>query len=99
MGQPENKVEKKLCNEIKSIGGRAYKFISPGNNGVPDRIIYLPNGAVIFAELKSPKGVLSKQQEFRIKEMRHMGQTVVILHSVPEVETFLSAISKEMESK
>lgn len=99
MGQPENKVEKKLCDGIKSIGGKAYKFVSPGNNGVPDRIICLPNGTVIFAELKSPKGVLSKQQELRIKELRRMGQTVVILHSIPEVETFLSAIRKEMESK
>ncbi|WP_440300175.1 VRR-NUC domain-containing protein [Huintestinicola butyrica] len=96
MGQPENKVEKKLCDGVKSIGGRAYKFVSPGSNGVPDRIICLPNGTVIFAELKSPKGALSKQQAFRIKELRYMKQTVVILRSVSEVEAFLGVIGKEL---
>ena len=96
MGAAENKVEAKLCDGIKALGGKAYKFISPGHNGVPDRIICLPNGRVIFSELKSPKGVLSKQQKYRIAELRRMGQRVEVMTSTAEVDTFLQNIREEM---
>ena len=38
----EKDIEKILVNEVKKLGGRAYKWVSPGNDGVPDRIVILP---------------------------------------------------------
>ena len=47
----ESKIEKELRIQVKTIGGKAYKFSSPGNNGVPDRIV-IYNGHCYFVELK-----------------------------------------------
>lgn len=96
MGKPESKIEKKLCDGIKALGGRAYKFVSPGISGVPDRIVCLPNGTVVFAELKSQRGVLSKQQLHRIEELRRMKHRVYVLNSEEKVGQFLSEIGKEL---
>lgn len=99
MGKPESRIEKKLCNGIKALGGRAYKFVSPGTGGVPDRIVCLPNGAVVFAELKSQRGVLSKQQIHRIEELRRMKQRIYVLDSEEKVGQFLSEIGKEVSNE
>ena len=50
----ENTIEAYLRDQVKAIGGKAYKFVSPGNNGVPDRLVCLPGGRGIFVELKAP---------------------------------------------
>lgn len=92
MGKPEARVEIRLRDGAKAIGGKAYKFVSPGNNGVPDRIVCLPDGRVIFVELKSTTGVLSKKQANRIAELRRMNQKVFILNSVEAVNNFLEEI-------
>ena len=47
----EKFIEQKLRNAVKLRGGAALKFVSPGVNGVPDRIILMPGGCVAFAEL------------------------------------------------
>jgi len=52
----EKEIEKKLGDIVKSHGGLCLKWVCPGWRGVPDRIILLPGGRVIFAELKRPKG-------------------------------------------
>lgn len=96
MGKPENRVEKKLCDGVKALGGRAYKFVSPGSSGVPDRVICLPDGRTIFAELKAPGRVLTKQQEHRVGELCRMRQKVLVLRSVHEVEAFLTKIREEL---
>lgn len=51
----EKDIEKFLNDNIKKLGGRSYKFVSPGNSGVPDRIIFLPGGRIYFVELKTKK--------------------------------------------
>jgi len=52
----EKEIEKKLCAQIRFLGGYCLKWVSPNTGGVPDRIIVLPGGRVAFAELKRPKG-------------------------------------------
>lgn len=96
MGKQESRIEKRLCDGIKAIGGKAYKLVSPGNNGMPDRLVCLQGGRVVFVELKSPKGVISNLQAFRIAELRRIGQSVVILRSAEDVEEFLAKIRGEI---
>jgi len=50
----ERDIEAYLRDQIKRLGGIAYKFVSPGNAGVPDRLVLLPGAGVVFVELKAP---------------------------------------------
>lgn len=59
----EKEIEAKLVNIVKRHGGLCLKWVCPGWAGVPDRIVLLPGGRVIFVELKRPKGgVVSSRQ-------------------------------------
>lgn len=74
----ESAFEKKLCDYIKSLGGKAYKWVSPGTRGVPDRIAILPGGKVIFIEVKRPgmSDGLSIRQKKVIAALDGFGCTV-----------------------
>lgn len=50
----ESGLERGLVETVKKMGGKAYKWVSPGEIGVPDRIVILPGGKIIFVELKRP---------------------------------------------
>lgn len=78
----EKEIEKILTTEVKKLGGKAYKFISPGNNGVPDRIVIFPGKPPVFVELKTDKGVLSSLQSVQIEKLRNLGQYVEVVKGV-----------------
>lgn len=84
----EKDIEKLFTAEIKKAGGKAYKFISPGNDGVPDRIVMLPDGRIVFVELKTDTGKLSRLQELQCRQIAELGQTVRVLHGLAEVRDF-----------
>ena len=84
----EKDIEKIFTAEIKRAGGKAYKFTSPGNDGVPDRIVMLPGGQIVFVELKTDTGKLSKLQELQRRRIAELGQTVRVLHGLAEVRDF-----------
>jgi len=50
----ERDIEKALVARVKDLGGLCEKFVSPGRRSVPDRIVTLPGGRIIFVELKAP---------------------------------------------
>jgi len=85
----ERDIEKILVNEVKKLGGRAYKWVSPGNDGVPDRIVILPGLRPIFVELKTETGRLSAIQNVQIDRLRKMKQNVKILYGESQVRDFL----------
>lgn len=74
--ESEKVTESYLRNEIKKLGGTAYKFVSPGNAGVPDRMICLPGGRVLFAELKSEGKKSTPKQRQQQDKLRVLGFTV-----------------------
>ncbi|MBC8954889.1 VRR-NUC domain-containing protein [Xenorhabdus sp. PB62.4] len=87
----EDVIERHLVNEVKKAGGIAYKFVSPGRRGVPDRIVILPNGRVIFVECKAPGGKPRPDQLREHERLRVLGQEVVVLDSknVEEILKFI----------
>lgn len=85
----EKDIEKILVNEVKKLGGRAYKWVSPGNDGVPDRIVILPGLRPVFVELKTETGRLSAIQNVQIDRLRKMKQNVKILYGESQVRDFL----------
>lgn len=85
----ESKLEARLVRGVKRLGGRAYKFVSPGNVGVPDRMIVLPGGQIIFVELKTEQGALSPMQRHQIRELQKLGATVWVVRGMQGVATTL----------
>ena len=74
--QSEKVTEAYLRDSIKAIGGRAYKFVSPGNNGVPDRMVCLPGGRTVFVELKSEGKTSTPLQKKQQRDLRSLGFVV-----------------------
>lgn len=93
----ENSIETRLRKEVEKLGGKAYKFVSPGNAGVPDRLIALPGKPVMFVETKRPKdGKLSKIQEYQIRRLRELGNRVEVLSSYEQIDKFIRSITDEI---
>ncbi|WP_102400190.1 VRR-NUC domain-containing protein [Haloimpatiens massiliensis] len=88
----ESKIEKYLKKQIELLGGKALKFVSPGTSGVPDRIVLLPQGKIIFVELKAPGKRPRTMQEYRIKELRNLGFRVEIIDSIEKVNKFVREV-------
>ena len=95
----EKELEKKLVKGIRDLRGKAYKFTSPNNAGVPDRLVVLPTGEVFFVELKTDIGKLSTIQSYQIRELRKLKQRVFILKGSQELENFLAFIERRVKEK
>lgn len=89
----EKLIEQHLVKGVKKLGGLCLKFVSPGSSGVPDRIIISSTGEVIFVELKTERGKLSKLQEHMIDEMRKRSANVKVLYGLQDVKSFLDELS------
>ena len=72
----EKSTEAYLRDEAKRLGGRSYKWVSPGRAGVPDRIVIAPGGRVVFVETKSEGEKSNKQQKRFQAELEALGCTV-----------------------
>ena len=69
----ESAVEKHLTVEVKKRGGMSVKFVSPGLDGVPDRLVLLPGGKLAFVELKAPGKKMRPLQIHRAKQLTALG--------------------------
>lgn len=78
----ESKVEEILRQEVRKLGGIAYKWVSPGNAGVPDRIVIFPGRSPVFVEMKAEKGVLSDLQQMQIARLKKLGQKVAVVYGI-----------------
>lgn len=90
----ESTIEARLVREVKKRGGLCYKFTSPGNPGVPDRIVILPGGITVYVELKTEIGRLAKIQKWQIEELRKRGADVRVLKGMEQVMEFLGEVDK-----
>ena len=84
----ESEFEAQFGKMVKRLGGLSYKWVSPGNAGVPDRIVFFPPGTWIhktlvegiwFVELKSTKGRLTPRQVHQHDRLRQRGARVLTL--------------------
>lgn len=89
----ESTFERNLCNYIKSLGGKAYKWVSPGASGVPDRIAILPEGKIIFIEVKRPglSDGLSIRQKKVSTTLEGLGCTVWRISDMDELKERLKS--------
>ncbi len=95
----EKDIEKVLVDEVKRLGGRAYKWVSPGNAGVPDRIVIFPDREPVFVELKTDTGTLTALQKVQIDRLQALGQLVYIVRGMDGLSQFFQDMGYESVSK
>lgn len=85
----EKVIETKFRLMIKQHGGLCLKWVCPGWVGVPDRIVLLPKGRVVFVELKRPKGGrLSRMQKWWATKLVDLGFNHWIIWNEKDIELF-----------
>ena len=89
----EKIIEEKLIKAIRLMGGLAPKFVSPGFDGVPDRLILLPNGRMAFAELKAPGKQLRPLQKRRKRQLETLGFRVFVIDNTDQIGGVLDELS------
>ena len=89
----EKTIEKKLILAIKDMGGIAPKFMSPGFDGMLDRIVLLPGGRMGFVEVKAPGKVPRPLQEARHRMLRMLGFKVYVLDRAERINQILEDIT------
>ena len=90
----EKYIEQKLRLLVKAGGGLALKFVSPGFNGVPDRIVLMPEGHIAFAELKAPGKKMRPIQERRKRQLESLGFKVYLIDSPEQIGGMIDEIQR-----
>ena len=88
----ESVIEARLVRLVRSRGGLCFKFVSPGNPGVPDRIVITPEGRTVYVELKTEVGRLAAIQKWQHEEMRKRGAEVRTLKGLDQVLAFVEEV-------
>ena len=88
----EKTIEQKLVKKAKDRGGRALKFVSPGYDGMPDRIVILPDGHVGFVEVKAPGKEPRPLQIARHSLLMRLGCKVYVLDNITQIGEILDDI-------
>ena len=89
----ERQIEQRLTQAVRQRQGLCPKWVSPGLDGVPDRIILLPGGRIAFAELKSPGKTLRPLQNVRRRQLETLGFPVFVIDSKEQIGGVLDALS------
>lgn len=88
----EAQIEKHLGKLIEQRGGLYFKFTSPNNPGVPDRIVITPSGKTIYVELKTSVGHLRRIQQWQIKRLRSCGADVRVIKGWEAAKAFVEEV-------
>lgn len=84
----EKDVEAALVRRVKALGGLCEKFTSPGRRSVPDRLVTMPDGRMIFVELKRPGAKPTEAQLKDHERRRAMGCDVRVIDNLEDARAF-----------
>lgn len=90
----ERLVEKRLRSRVEELGLRCIKY-ADAEDGMPDRLILLPQSKVIWVELKTDGGRLSEIQKYQHKRLAAIGQDVRVVWSTEQAETLVEEIKEK----
>lgn len=90
----EKQTEQKLAKAVKAEGGMCPKLISPGTDGMPDRMVLLPEGHMGFVEVKAPGQKPRPLQQKRHEQLRDLGYTVAVLDDPQQIPEILDEIRR-----
>ena len=90
----ENEVEAYLRRQVEKLGGLCLKIPADYMRGVPDRIVLLPHGVLVWVETKRPSGGRVSGSQLVVHEMlRRLGQQVVIVWSKEDADELLHRLA------
>lgn len=89
----EKALERRLVKEVKKLGFLSVKMQDPMNGGLPDRLIVIPGGRVVWVELKSRGKKPTLLQESRIKNLNAYGHVVFVADSREDIDEVIDYIS------
>jgi hypothetical protein len=92
----ESAIEAYLVVMVERLGGDCRKHVSPGRNGVVDRIVILPFGMVWFIETKAPAGKLEPLQEYERDRLLALGARHAVLHTKAAVDRWAANCASEL---
>lgn len=90
----EKETERKLVRSVKRVGGICPKFVSPGMDGMPDRMILLQGGKIGFVEVKAPGRKPRILQERRHRQLRNLGFPVFVLDDPEQILDIILEVEK-----
>ena len=85
-------VERKLITAVKKRGGICPKWVCPGCDGMPDRMVLLPNGKIGFVEVKAPGEKPRALRLARHRMLRKLGFLVFVLDDPQQIGGILDAV-------
>ncbi len=90
----EKQIEQKLVKAVKDAGGMCPKLISPGTDGMPDRMVLLPDAYVGFVEVKAPGQKPRPLQVRRHEQLRELGFSVYVLDDPDQIPGIIEEVRK-----
>lgn len=105
----EEQLERKLIYEVGKLGGKCLKWICPNKDGVPDRLIILPNGMTEYVEVKRPAhfdpiknrnvpaGKPSPIQKVVIAELQSLSQQVFVIDSIEGLQNYIERLKTNLK--
>ncbi len=88
----EKVVEQQLVKAVRRLGGLCPKFVSPGMDGMPDRLLLMPGGRIAFVEVKAPGKKPRALQIRRHEQLRSLGFPVFVLDDPAVISALLEEI-------
>ena len=88
----EKIIEQKLVTAVKNHGGICPKFVSPGFDGMPDRLLLLPHGRFAFVEVKAPNQKPRPLQLSRHRLLRRLGFRVYVLDALEDIDKIIKEV-------
>ena len=88
----EKIIEQKFRMAVRAAGGVAVKFVSPGLDGMPDRLALLPGGKMAFVEVKAPGKNPRPLQQARHRMLRRVGFQVYVLDDEKQIGGIIDEI-------
>lgn len=85
----EKAVERKLVEGVRELGGMAIKMLTDQFSGLPDRLVLLPGGRVLFVELKTTGKKPRKLQVSVHNALRAIGFRVEVVDTIEGVKKLL----------
>ena len=88
----EKAIERKFVQAVKYMGGICPKLSCPGFDGMPDRIVLLPDKKIAFVEVKQHGRKPRPIQESRHEMLRRFGFKVFVLDDRKQIGGILDEI-------